>query len=73
MVLDNNDAKKREGVEPTYKKRMGYQPLHISWGPYLVDMLFRSGSKHSNHGTDFIDSVEDITKLIKKTTTPKFL
>jgi len=66
MVMDNNDAKKREGVEPTYKKKKGYQPLHISWGPYLVDILFRSGSSHSNHGTDFIDSVEDITKLIRK-------
>ena len=45
MVMDNNDAKKREGVEPTYKKKKGYQPLHISWGAYLVDILFRSGSK----------------------------
>lgn len=66
MVMDNNDAKKREGVEPTYKKKKGYQPLHISWGSYLVDIIFRSGSCHSNHGTDFIDSVEAITKLIRK-------
>jgi len=66
MVMDNNDAEKREGVEPTYKKKKGYQPLHISWGTYLVDIVFRSGSCHSNHGTDFIDSVEAITKLIRK-------
>ena len=66
MVMDNNDAQKREGVEPTYKKKKGYQPLHISWGSYLVDIVFRSGSCHSNHGTDFIDSVEAITKLIRK-------
>lgn len=33
---------------------------------YLVDIVFRSGSCHSNHGTDFIDSVESITKLIRK-------
>jgi len=65
MVMNNDDAKKREGVEPTYKKKKGYQPLHISWGPYLVDILFRSGSKHSNHGTDFIDTVKDITELIR--------
>ena len=66
MVLNNDDAPKREGVEPTYKKKKGYQPLHISWGCYLIDVLFRSGSKHSNHGTDFMDCVTDIVKLIRK-------
>lgn len=29
MVMNNDDAKKPEGVEPTYKKKKGYQPLHI--------------------------------------------
>lgn len=66
MVMDNNDAQKREGVEPTYKKKKGYQPLHISWGSYLIDIVFRSGSCHSNHGTDFIDSIEEIVKLIRE-------
>jgi len=66
MVMNNNDAKKREGVEPTYKKEKGYQPLHISWGPYLIDILFRSGSKHSNHEDDFTNTVKDITELIRK-------
>ncbi len=65
MVLNNDDAKKREGVEPTYKKKKGYQPLHISWNSYLVDILFRSGSKHSNHGNDFTETVKDITELIR--------
>ena len=32
MVMDNNDAKKREGNEVTYKKKKGFQPLHICWG-----------------------------------------
>jgi hypothetical protein len=66
MVLDNNDADKREGVEPTYKKKKGFQPFHISWGPYLVDVMFRSGSVHSNHGWDVIKSVTQITRLIRK-------
>jgi len=66
MVLDNNDALKREGVEPTYKKKKGFQPLHISWGSYLIDVLFRSGSKHSNHGKDLINCVTDIVTLIRK-------
>jgi len=66
MVMDNDDALQREGVEPTYKKKKGYQPLHISWSSFLVDIIFRSGSCHSNHGTDFIDSVKDIVTLIRK-------
>lgn len=66
MVLDNDDAAKREGCEPTYKKKKGFQPLHICWGPFLIDVLFRKGSSHSNHGTDYIDRVRAIVKLIRK-------
>lgn len=65
MVLDNDSSKKKEGCEPTYKKKKGFQPLHICWGPYLIDVMFRKGSAHSNHGTDYIDCIEDITKLIR--------
>jgi hypothetical protein len=57
MVLDNNDAKKREGCNSTYKKVLGFQPLQINWGPYIVDMHFRSGEKHSNHGNDAKEAV----------------
>lgn len=66
MVMDNDDAKKREGNEPTYKKKKGFQPLHICWGPFLIDVLFRKGSAHSNHGTDYTDRVTAIVKLIRK-------
>lgn len=66
MVLDNDDALKREGCEPTYKKKKGFQPLHICWGSFLVDVLFRKGSAHSNHGTDYTDRVIAIVKLIRK-------
>jgi len=66
MVMDNDDAKKREGNEPTYKKKKGFQPLHICWGPFLIDVLFRKGSAHSNHGTDYIDRVKAVVKLIRK-------
>ncbi len=66
MVMDNDDAKKREGNEPTYKKKKGFQPLHICWGPFLIDVLFRKGSAHSNHGTDYIDRVRAVVKLIRK-------
>ena len=66
MVLDNDDALKREGVEPTYKPVKGFQPLHVVWMGVIVDLLFRKGSSHSNHGTDYIDIVNDIVKLIRK-------
>lgn len=66
MVMNNDDSKKKEGCEPTYKRKKGFQPLHISWGAYLVDVLFRNGKAHSNHGTDYTDTVRDIVKLIRK-------
>lgn len=66
MVLDNDGAKKREGNEPTYKKKKGFQPLHICWGPFLVDVLFRKGSAHSNHGNDYTRRVRSIVGLIRK-------
>ena len=49
-VLDNDYAEKRHGVQPTYKKVKGFQPLQLTWGRYVVDGVFRGGKKHSNHG-----------------------
>lgn len=66
MVMDNDSAKKREGCEPTYKKKKGFQPLHISWGVFLIDVMFRKGSAHSNHGTDYTDRVRSVVNLIRK-------
>jgi hypothetical protein len=65
MVMDNDSARKREGCETTYKKKKGFQPLHICWGPYLIDVTFRKGSAHSNHSTDYIDCVTETVKLIR--------
>jgi hypothetical protein len=65
VVFDNDDAQKREGVNPTYKKKKGFQPLQISWGPYVVDALFRSGEVHSNHGTDFMKAVGRLVHAIR--------
>ncbi len=65
MVMDNDTSKKREGNEPTYKKVKGFQPLHISWGSLLIDVLFRRGSAHSNHGTDYTDRIRAIVELIR--------
>ena len=65
-VFDNNDAQKREGVEPTYRDKRGYHPLHIIWNSYIVDAIFRSGSKHSNHGEDFVKVMRRLVRHIRK-------
>jgi len=66
MVLDNDDATRREGVEPTYKRKKGFHPLQISWGPYVVDALFRSGSAHSNHDSDFLKAMDRLVHAIRR-------
>ena len=55
MVMDNDDAKCRHGVKPTYKKKKGFQPLQMNWGRFIVDAVFRSGDKHSNHGDTVLE------------------
>ena len=52
MVMDNDEALKREGCDPTYKKVKGFQPLHLIWEGKIVDAIFRRGKRHSNYGRD---------------------
>jgi hypothetical protein len=66
MVMDNDEARKRHGVEPTYKKVKGFQPLQLSWGGLIIDAVFRGGSKHSNHGDTALKMVTHIVKFIRK-------
>jgi hypothetical protein len=66
MVMDNDEAKKREGVEPTYKKVKGFQPLQLYWGRYLIDAIFRNGKAHSNHGNHVTRMISTIVKLIRR-------
>jgi len=66
MVMDNDDARHREGVDPTYKKRKGFQPLQLKWGPYVVDAVFRRGKKHSNHGKTVMRMMTHIVDKIRK-------
>lgn len=65
MVLDNDDAKQRQGVDVTYKNKCGFQPLQLTWGGKIVDALFRRGSSHSNHGNDVTCMMTQIVKLIR--------
>ena len=66
MVMDNDEAQKRHGVEPTYKKVKGFQPLQLTWGRLIIDAVFRGGSKHSNDGDTAEQMVRHIVKFIRK-------
>ena len=66
MVMDNDEAGKREGVEPTYKKVEGFQPLQMLWGRYVIDAVFRGGEKHSNHGDTVEKMVRHVVDKIRK-------
>ncbi len=66
MVMENDEARKRHGVRPTYKKEKGFQPIQMTWGRFIIDAIFRSGDKHSNHGDDAAKMVKGIVSLIRK-------
>jgi hypothetical protein len=65
MVMDNNEAKKRHGAQPTYKKVLGFQPLQLIWMGKIIDAVFRGGKKHSNHGNTVINMIQTVVKLIR--------
>ena len=65
MVMNNNDAKKRHGVQPTYKKKNGFHPLHIIWNGIIVDAIFRGGSKSGNSGNTVVNMVTDLVDIIR--------
>ena len=66
MVMDNDDAKCRHGVKPTYKKIKGFQPLQMNWGRLIVDAVFRGGDKHSNHGDTVQKMIRHMVTKIRK-------
>ena len=66
MILDNDEAPKRHGVEPTYAKVKGFGSLQILWKRRVVDAIFRGGKKHSNHGNTVVNMVKELVDLIRK-------
>jgi len=66
MVMDNDEAEVRHGVQPTYKKVEGFQPLQMTWGRVIVDAVFRGGKKHSNHGDTVEEMVRHVVRKIRK-------
>ncbi len=66
MVMDNDEALKREGCDPTYKKVKGFQPLHLIWEGKVVDAIFRRGKRHSNYGNDVKKMIREAVSLIRE-------
>jgi len=66
VVLDNDDAHCRHGVKPTYKKKKGFQPLQMNWGRLIIDAVFRSGDKHSNHGNTVENMIRHMVARIRQ-------
>ena len=62
MVMDNDEAKAREGVSPTYKKVKGFHPLQVIWNGRIVDAIFRGGKKHGNFGKIAIGMIFDLVE-----------
>ncbi len=40
--------------------------MQMTWGRYLIDGIFRSGEKHSNHGNDVEKMVRRMVMNIRK-------
>ena len=66
MVMDNDEAEVRHGCQPTYKKVKGFQPLQLTWGPFVIDALFRGGKKHGNAGEVAGKMVKDAVAFLRK-------
>jgi hypothetical protein len=66
MVMANDDAKKRHGVQPTYKKVLGFQPLQVLWNGIIIDGIFRGGKKNGNCGDTVVNMVTALVRLIRK-------
>lgn len=66
MVMENDDAERREGVSPTYKKVKGFAPLQMVWNRIIVDAVFRAGHHHSNHKDSTEKMVKHVVRLIRR-------
>jgi len=66
MVMNNDDALKRHGVQPTYKKVKGFQPLQVIWDGKIIDAIFRGGKKNGNSGNTVVNVIGKLVSLIRK-------
>jgi len=45
LVMDNDEAWRRQGCDPTYQKVNGFQPLQLFREGKIVDAIFRRGKR----------------------------
>ena len=64
-VYNNDGAKCRAGVKPTYKKYQGYHPINLIWNGLYVDTYFQSGHCSTNHGDIVQVMLKNATKSIR--------
>jgi len=64
VVLDNDEAEKRHGVDPTYKGVKGFQPLQVNWNGFTVEAIFRRGKTHSNFNNEAASVLIDLVDQI---------
>jgi len=66
MVLDNDEAPKRHGVQPTDKTVKGFQPLQMIWAGTSVDAVFRGGRQHSHAGHTVVTRLRRMVPLMRQ-------
>jgi hypothetical protein len=66
MILDNDEAAKRQGVKPTYKNVKGFGSVQILWNRKVVDAIFRGGNRHSNAEHKALKMVTELVELIRR-------
>lgn len=66
MVMDHDEADKRHGVQPTYKKKKGVQPLQILWENKVGDGIFSGGKKHGNAGKTVAKIITNLVAIIRR-------
>lgn len=64
-VMDNDDARSREGVHRAHKTVRGFQPLQVTWERYVIDAMFRGGKKQGNHGTTVVKVIRRLVDAIR--------
>jgi hypothetical protein len=70
-VYNNDGAKCRAGVKPTYKNFQGYHPINLIWNGFYVDTYFQSGHCSTNHGDIVKTMLKNASKSIRETLGPE--
>ena len=52
-------------IRPTARSRAFSKPLQLSWGRQVVDVQFRSGSRHNNHGEHAFLMIQRAVRAIR--------